>query len=100
MAEHHDDFDFDHHHDKDDAHRHDGDLPATLLDATVDDTATDGSGHILSGSGNPADGWEIQNYNSFQLASDVHYRQGDTVQPVAVDDDGLLIYSMPAGPRS
>jgi hypothetical protein len=75
------------------------DLPVTLLDATVADNATDGSGHILSGSGNPADGWEIQNNHDFQLATDVHYRQGDTVQPSAVSDDGALIYNMPAGPQ-
>ena len=74
-------------------------LPSTLLDATLDVTATNGSGHTLNGSGNPIDGWEIQNHGTFQLAADVHYRTGDTVQPVAVTDDGLLIYSMPAGPQ-
>jgi len=78
--------------------KHDDDnLPATLLNATLDVTATDGHGHILNGGGNPAAGWEIQNNGSFQLASDVHYRQGDTVQPAAVDQDGTLYYNMRAG---
>ncbi len=113
MPEHRDDFDLDHdhayddegrhglnfNHGHDDEHRHDRELPPTLLDSTVDVTATDGNGHVLSGSGNPAVGWEIQNNGSFQLATDVHYRQGDTVQPAAVDDDGVLIYNMPAGPQ-
>lgn len=72
-------------------------LPPTLLDATLDASATNGSGHTLNGTGNPIDGWEIQNNNNFQLATDVHYRQGDTVQPVAVTGDGHLVYSMPAG---
>ena len=85
-------FNFDHF-----GHDHHTHLPATLLDAAVADNATDGSGHILNGAGNPADGWEIQNNSGFQLATDVHYRQGDTVQPVSVTADGYLVYSMPAG---
>jgi hypothetical protein len=84
-------FDDDHRDD-----RHDR-APATSLNATVDVTATDGNGHILNGSGNPAAGWEIQTQGAFQLATDVHYRQGDTVQPTAVTDDGVLVYTMPAG---
>lgn len=76
---------------------HHHELPPTLLNATVADNATDGSGHILNGSGNPADGWAIQNHKNLQLATDVHYRQGDTVQPVAVDSDGKLHFDMPAG---
>ena len=73
------------------------DLPITLLNATVADNATKGDGTVLNGSGNPADGWEIQNSGDFQLATDVHYRQGQTAQPVAVTDDGNLVYNMPAG---
>lgn len=80
---------FDHHHH----------LPPTQLDATLDLSATDHNGHTLSGSGNPIDGWEIQDHGGFQLAADVHYRIGDTVQPVAATDTGLLVYSMPAGPQ-
>ncbi len=104
--------DHNHHHDKQhhfdqfffdfnhfDHHDHHDHLPPTLLDATVADNATDGNGHILNGGGNPADGWEIQNNGDFQIATDVHYRQGDTVQPVAATDAGLLVYSMPAGPQ-
>lgn len=78
-------------------HDHHKNLPATLLNATVADNATKGDGTILNGSGNPADGWAIQNKGDFQLAATIHYRQGDTVQPVAVTDDGYLVYSMPAG---
>ena len=74
-------------------------VPPTLLNATLDVTATDGHGHTLNGSGNPATGWEIQNSGAFQLGTDVHYRQGNTVQPAAVNDDGVLIYNMPAGPQ-
>ena len=58
-------------------------LEATNLDTTLDLSATDGHGHTLNGSGNSASGWETQNNGSIQLATDVHYRQGDTVQPVA-----------------
>ncbi|MDI1345583.1 MAG: hypothetical protein PSV22_15990 [Pseudolabrys sp.] len=73
------------------------DVPVTFLGATLDVTATDGHGHTLNGAGNPAAGWETQTDGAFQLGTDVHYRQGDTVQPVAVNDDGVLIYNMPAG---
>ncbi|MDP1908139.1 MAG: hypothetical protein Q8K85_07560, partial [Hyphomicrobium sp.] len=107
MSKHHWRNNSDHHH----THDHDDDdhdfnygffdnrydLSPVILDATLDVTATDGNGHTLNGSGNPATGWEIQNQGAFQLAADVHYRQGDTVQPVAVNDDGVLIYNMPAG---
>ncbi|MBS0535848.1 MAG: hypothetical protein JSR72_17490 [Proteobacteria bacterium] len=85
----------DHHHSG--SHHQHHHLPATLLNATLDGTATDGAGHTLNGGGNPASGWEIQNRGSFQLAADVHYRQGDTVQPDGVTADGYLVYSMPAG---
>jgi hypothetical protein len=71
--------------------------PPTMLNSTLDATATDGHGHALNGSDNPAAGWETQTNGSFQLSSDIHYRQGNTVQPVAVDDHGVLIYHMPAG---
>jgi hypothetical protein len=71
--------------------------PPTMLNATLDVGATDGHGHTLNGSGNPAAGWETQTSGSFQLGSDIHYRQGDTAQPVAVDDHGVLIYHMPKG---
>jgi hypothetical protein len=83
----------------DDGHGNDDDLPLTFLNATLDASATDGNGHTLNGSGNPASGWETQTDGSFQLGTDVHYRQGDTVQPVAVDGDGTLIYQMPGGPQ-
>ncbi len=96
----------DHDHGRDDDHRHDDDddgfhhrkdLPPVYLDTSLDVTATDGHGHTLNGAGNPATGWEVQNVGSFQLGADVHYRQGDIVQPVAVTDDGALVYNMPAG---
>ena len=74
-------------------------LPPTLLNANLDVTATDGSGHTLNGAGNPASGWEIENNRAFQLGSNVHYRTGDTVQPIAVNNDGTLFYNMPAGPQ-
>ena len=73
------------------------DLPSTALNSTLDVTATDGNGHTLNGSGNPAAGWETQTVGSIQLGTDVHYRTGDTVQPTAVNDDGSLVYNMPAG---
>jgi hypothetical protein len=83
--------------DADNYHPHGDDLPLTFLNSTLDATATDGHGHALNGSGNPASGWEVQNSGSFQLATDVHYRQGQTVQPDAVTDEGGLVYHMPAG---
>jgi hypothetical protein len=96
----HDDFNNSGNHDNhDNGHDNgrDDDVPATFLNATLDATATDGHGHTLNGSGNPSTGWEIQTFGAFQLATDVHYRTGDTAQPVAVNDDGVLIYDMPAG---
>ncbi len=89
-------FDFDR-SDEHGHHRHH--LPPVQLNATLDLNATDGNGHTLSGSGNPASGWEIENFGPIQLASDVHYRQGDTVQPSAVEHNGDLVYDMPAGPQ-
>jgi hypothetical protein len=80
-------------------HRHHHNLSPTYLDSVLDITATDGNGHTLTGSGNPASGWEVQTSGSYQLGSLVHYRTGDTVQPVGVTDDGVLIYQMPAGPQ-
>ncbi len=83
-------------------HQHPGHgfhLPATQLNATLAYNATKGDGTILNGAGNSADGWATQNAGDFQLASTIHYRQGDTVQPVAVNDDGYLVYWMPAGPQ-
>ena len=44
-----------------------GNLPDVLLNATLDANATDGNGHTLNGSGNPASGWEIQNNGPFQI---------------------------------
>src|SRR5262245_19644287 len=76
-----------------------GNLPDVLLEATLDANATDGHGHTLDGSGNPASGWEIQNNGPFQLATDVHYRQGNTVQPDSVDAHNVMTYNMPAGPQ-
>lgn len=87
------------HDDDDDGFHHRKDLPPVFLDTSLDVTATDGNGHTLNGAGNPAAGWEVQNVGAFQLGADVHYRQGDIVQPVAVTDDGVLVYNMPAGPQ-
>jgi hypothetical protein len=98
-SDHHDGHD----HDDDDHDFNNGifdnrsDLSPIILDAKLDVTATDGHGHTLNGTGNPAAGWETQTDGAFQLGTDVHYRQGDVVQPVAVNDDGVLIYNMPAG---
>jgi hypothetical protein len=95
-----DDFDFDRGDDDGHHHGHHGHhLPPVQLNATLDLNATDGSGHTLNGSGNPASGWEIENFGRIQLASDVHYRTGDTVQPSAVEENGDLVYNMPAGPQ-
>ena len=59
-------------------------LPDTQLNATLElDRHGWPRSLRLSGSGNPITGWEIQNSGSFQLATDVHYRQGNTVQPDA-----------------
>jgi len=76
-----------------------GNLPDVLLNATLDANATDGNGHTLNGTGNPASGWEIQNNGPFQLATDVHYRTGNTVQPDSVDGHNVMTYTMPDGPQ-
>ena len=39
--------------------------PATNLDTTLDLSATDGNGHALTGTGNPAAGWETENNSTF-----------------------------------
>lgn len=64
----------------------------------LDTNATDGNGHALFGSGNPATGWEIQSNGEFQLGTNVHYRKGDQISPTT-DDHGTLIYQVPAGPQ-
>jgi hypothetical protein len=60
--------------------------------------ATDGNGHVLFGAGNPSTNWEVQTNANFQLGTNVHYRTGDQIMPVA-DDHGTLIYQGPAGPQ-
>jgi hypothetical protein len=45
-----------HHDDRDDG-GNDDNLSPVFLNAALDVTATDGNGHILSGSGNPSTGW-------------------------------------------
>jgi len=64
----------------------------------LDTNATDGNGHALFGSGNPSTNWEIQSNSNFQLGTNVHYRTGDQITPVA-NDHGTLIYDAPAGPQ-
>jgi hypothetical protein len=76
-----------------------GNLPDVLIDAPLDDNARKPNGDALNGSGNPGTGWEVQNNGPFQLATDVHYRQGDTVQPDSVDGHNIMTYHMPAGPQ-
>lgn len=75
--------------------------------------ATDGLGHALFGSGNSIHGWEISEdsfqfkhdpiIQHFELASEVVYRQGDTVQPDSVTPEkrgGVVMhYTMPDGPQ-
>ena len=65
---------------------------------SLDANATDGNGHILNGSGNPSTNWEIQSNSNFQLGTNIHYRTGDQIMPVA-NDHGTLIYDAPAGPQ-
>ena len=65
--------------------------------STLDASAIKENGHTFNGSGNSASGWETQTSGSFQLGSDIHYRQGDTAQPVAVDRPRRFVYNMPAG---
>ena len=64
----------------------------------LDANATDGHNHALFGSGNPSTHWEIQSNSNFQLGTNIHYRTGDQIDPVA-NDHGTLIYDAPAGPQ-
>src|ERR1051326_2237572 len=64
----------------------------------LDANATDGNGNALFGNGNPSTNWEIQSNSNFQLGTNIHYRTGDQIMPVA-NDHGTLIYDAPAGPQ-
>jgi len=72
-------------------------LPPTRL-GDLDANATDGNGSVLFGDGNPATNWEVETNQNFQLGTNVHYRTGDQILPVA-DYHGTLIYQGPAGPQ-
>lgn len=73
-------------------------LPDTQLNASLDvATATDGNGHALFGSGNPATGWQVQEAGHNEVGMHIHYRQGDTILPDAVKPNGVLVYHGPDG---
>jgi hypothetical protein len=76
-----------------------GNLPDILVDAALDDNARKSNGDALNGGGIPGTGWEVQNNGPFQLATNVHYRQGDFVQPDSVDGHNVMTYHMPDGPQ-
>ena len=72
-------------------------LPATQLNATLDPTATNGHGSILSGNGTPATGWEKQDAGHDELGMYVGFRTGDLIQPSAVEHNGTLDFTGHAG---
>jgi len=74
-----------------------GHLPPTQLNATLDPTATDGHGHILSGTGIPATGWEKEDAGHNELATQISFRTGDFIQPSAVEHNGTLDFTGRAG---
>jgi len=81
----------------DGGHGFDKRLPGVQL-GSLNANATDGHGHALFGSGNPATNWEVETNGNFQLGTNVHYRTGDQIAPVDVDHD-TLVYDAPAGPQ-
>jgi len=74
-----------------------GNLPDVLVDSALDTNARKLNGDALNGTGIPGTGWEVQNNGPFQLATNVHYRTGNFVQPDSVDNHNVMTYTMPDG---
>jgi len=72
-------------------------LPPTQLNATLDLSSTDGSGHWKVGSGIPSNGVIKQNVGSFENAEMFTYRTGNTIQAGSVNADGSFNFYGPAG---
>lgn len=71
--------------------------PAIQQNAAVDSTATDGHGHLLTGSGVPATGLQVTEQGHNELAIYMGYRTGDFIQPASVSPDGDLLFNGRAG---
>jgi hypothetical protein len=75
------------------------DLPVIQLNATLDITATKGNGTWINGSGIPATGVIKQVDGHSENAEMFTYRNGNTIQPFGVDQDGVVIFHGPDGPQ-
>lgn len=75
------------------------DLVPTALNASLDPSATDGSGHLLVGSGIPSTGFQVQHNADAGIegALSIVYRQGNSVEPYSVDNKGVLHFYVPEG---
>lgn len=73
---------------------------ATVLNASLDPSATDGHGHALFGTGNSALGYAVQHNTEegIEIAMKVHYRTGDNI-PFSMDKHGVLQVDVPSGPQ-
>lgn len=76
-------------------------LVPTVLDGTVDVSATDGHGHMLFGSGNPTNHYQIQHNapEGIEGFLGMFYRQGNSIPVYSVDNHGVLQVYVPTGPQ-
>lgn len=73
----------------------------TYQNATLDDSAINpATGNIWRGSGNDPNGWQIENNSRehLQVATEVHYRQGDGILPTTYAQDTFKFVA-PDGPQ-
>src|SRR5947199_5058159 len=82
--------------DDNDGHDHGHNLPPVKIDAALDATAEKANGEALFGSGNPGNGWLVEDNGHFEVGQMHNFRTGDTIQPFAVDH-GVFIFNGPAG---
>lgn len=73
-------------------------VPPTLLDTSLDPTASVG-GEIYQGSGNNDDNFIVQRnlHEDIEAGFRLHYRQGENISPHHIDKHGMVHYYAPAG---
>jgi hypothetical protein len=71
----------------------------TLLNTSLDPSATDGHGHTLFGRGNSASGFAVQHNaeDGIEIGIKAHYRTGDDIAPSGIGKHGIINVDVPAG---